>query len=112
MTVEEKWQKDHRERVARMPAPIRDAHTHCTRNGIELEKSTTCGCFYCTSIFPPSEIVDWVEEKSEGKIDIAANAKANSTALCPRCGIDSVIGSASGFPITTEFLTELKTYWF
>jgi hypothetical protein len=34
------------------------------------------------------------------------------TARCPRCGIDSVIGSASGYPITREFLQTMKSYWF
>jgi len=28
------------------------------------------------------------------------------------CGIDSVIGSASGYPITTEFLESMNRRWF
>jgi hypothetical protein len=34
------------------------------------------------------------------------------TADCPRCGIDAVIGSASGFPITSEFLSSMNGRWF
>jgi len=34
------------------------------------------------------------------------------TALCPRCGIDSVIGSASGYPITADFLLMMRKYYF
>jgi acetone carboxylase gamma subunit len=34
------------------------------------------------------------------------------TALCPECGIDSVIGDASGYPITEAFLGKMKTFWF
>ena len=34
------------------------------------------------------------------------------TALCPYCHIDAVIGDASGFPITEEFLTEMMRRWF
>jgi hypothetical protein len=34
------------------------------------------------------------------------------TALCPSCGIDSVIGDASGFPITEEFLAAMESRWF
>jgi hypothetical protein len=30
------------------------------------------------------------------------------TALCPRCGIDAVIGSASGYPITQDFLQRMR----
>ncbi|EJZ43543.1 hypothetical protein LEP1GSC178_3039 [Leptospira licerasiae str. MMD4847] len=35
------------------------------------------------------------------------------TALCPNCGIDSVIGSKSGYPITDEyFIEEIHRFWF
>lgn len=30
----------------------------------------------------------------------------------PRCGIDSVIGSAAGFPLTKEFLFQMHARWF
>jgi hypothetical protein len=37
---------------------------------------------------------------------------ADQTALCPHCGIDSVISSASGYPITAAFLHRMHDYWF
>ena len=52
------------------------------------------------SIYPPSEIVDWIDDREA------------MTADCPRCGIDAVIGSASGFPITLEFLNLMNVHWF
>jgi hypothetical protein len=75
------------------------AHNHSSRHRTELEASEKCGCFYCLNTFEPSEIVDWLEE-------------GDGTALCPRCGIDSVIGSQSGYPITDSFLLEMNRYWF
>ena len=75
------------------------AHKHSSRHRAELEASEKCGCFYCLNIFAPSEIADWLEE-------------GDGTALCPRCGIDSVIGSYSGYPITDSFLREMNRYWF
>jgi len=36
----------------------------------------------------------------------------DDTALCPHCGIDSVIGESSSVPITKEFLGKMKKYWF
>lgn len=48
-------------------------------------------------------ITEWVDENAE---DIG------QCALCPHCGIDSVIGSLSGFPIDEAFLSEMKRYWF
>ena len=76
------------------------AHKHCIENRAEVEASALCGCFYCMSIYPPSEIVDWIEDREA------------LTADCPRCGIDAVIGSASGFPITPEFLSLMNEHWF
>lgn len=64
--------------------------------------SERCGCFYCGVIFEPSEIKNWVDEW-EG---------VGQTALCPHCGIDSVIGAESGYPITEEFLTRMHAHWF
>jgi hypothetical protein len=36
----------------------------------------------------------------------------SQTALCPTCGIDSVIGDESGFPITDHFLEAMEARWF
>jgi hypothetical protein len=36
-----------------------------------------------------------------------------SCAVCPRCGIDSVIGDASGLPVAEPaFLDEMNRHWF
>ncbi|MDR0654418.1 MAG: hypothetical protein LBG12_14085, partial [Synergistaceae bacterium] len=58
-----------------------------------------CGCFHCLSIFSPREIKEWVKDKA-------------GTAICPHCGIDSIIGAYSGYPITKESLAKMKAYWF
>jgi hypothetical protein len=44
--------------------------------------------------------------------DIREWTDDGQTALCPSCGVDSVIGDASGFPITVEFLTAMEAHWF
>jgi len=37
----------------------------------------------------------------------------DGTALCPHCGIDSVIGSASGYPVSEpQFLKAMHDHWF
>ena len=33
-------------------------------------------------------------------------------AICPKCGIDSVIGDVSGFPIEPTFLSVMRDFWF
>jgi hypothetical protein len=52
--------------------------------------------------FAPTEISEWVDQV-DGQ---------NVTALCPKCGIDSVIGSASGYSTDREFLRWMRRRWF
>ncbi len=82
-----------------MNKKILHAHEFCTNNKEMLQKDTVCGCFYCLEIFSPGEITDWIHD-------------TKGTALCPYCGIDSIIGESSGYPITKEFLKEMYNYWF
>jgi hypothetical protein len=79
------------------------AHKHSSLHTDEILQSELCGCFYCTAIFTPGEIKDWVDEENP----------LGTTALCAKCGIDSVLGSASGLPVNyKEFLLQMKKYWF
>ncbi|WP_263356945.1 cytoplasmic protein [Acidicapsa ligni] len=74
------------------------AHKHSSRHRAEVEASTVCGCFYCLSTFPPTAITGWIDD--------------GQTALCPRCPVDAVLGSASGLPITSDFLERMHNRWF
>jgi hypothetical protein len=78
---------------------ILDAHAHSSRHRAELDASAAAGCFYCCGVFAPSEIKDWVN--------------GGDCALCPHCGIDAVIGDASGFAASDKkFLKEMNEFWF
>jgi len=44
--------------------------------------------------------------------DITRWIDREQTALCPRCGVDAVIGSVSNLPVSIEFLKRLKASWF
>ncbi len=83
-------------------ANLESAHRYSSGHREEVLASESCGCFYCRETFPPSEIEEWIDEVDG----------VGTTALCSRCGIDSVIGSRSGFPLTPEFLREMHDYWF
>ncbi|MCR5683763.1 MAG: helix-turn-helix domain-containing protein [Clostridiales bacterium] len=76
-----------------------DAHRHTMNNRAELGASDLCGCIYCRQVFRPQIITKWVD-------------RDGNTALCPFCGIDSVIGSASGYALTEEFLAAMYERWF
>lgn len=74
------------------------AHKHVTRNRDEVTASETCGCAYCQITFKPTQIERWTD--------------GGQTALCPACGIDSVIGSAAGYPLTPDFRASMHNHWF
>jgi hypothetical protein len=97
------WQNDHENVVSRFPVAIRDAHAHSSAHRKEVLASTVCGCFYCLAIYTPNEIKDWIDPDASGE---------GQTALCAKCGIDSVIGDKAGFAVTPEFLSEMNRHWF
>ena len=97
------WLSEHDRWVAKLPEPIREAHRHAIRHRTELLASEQCGCFYCLEVYSPAEISNWTDSNDEG---------VGQTALCARCGLDSVIGNLAGFPLTREFLAAMKQYWF
>ena len=78
---------------------VSKAHEHSINNGEELIASKTCGCFQCLAIYSPKTITEWVRDSRD------------RTALCPHCDTDTVLGDASGYPITAEFLRRMQSAW-
>ena len=79
---------------------LKQAHRACFQNQEILKTSRQCACFFCNNLFPACEITEW-----------CCDAQGN-TALCPYCGIDSVIGDAAKYPLTPEFILAMHRYWF
>lgn len=79
---------------------LTEAHEHASNNKSEVLNSKLCGCFYCGEIFEPAEIKNWINDTKQ------------PTAQCPYCFVDSVIGDASGNPITKPFLSDMHKKWF
>jgi hypothetical protein len=85
------------------------AHTHCAGHRDEVLRSDACGCFSCSSVFAPTAIAEWIEERNGW----FATRPDPWTAICPHCGIDAVIGTASGFPADDgAFLQSMNARWF
>jgi len=57
-----------------------------------------CGCFYCRKSYRPSEIKEWTDLKD--------------TAICPRCGIDSVLPMDEHNTDNINVLNDMYEYWF
>ena len=82
---------------------LTNAHKHSAANKEAILLSEYCGCFYCFQVFPPDEIINWAEDENGN----------GDTAICSYCGIDSVLGSSSGLPVTRAvFLEEMNKRWF
>jgi hypothetical protein len=66
-----------------------------------LRRSALCGCRLCRHVFPPEAVREWVDERDG----------IGRTAMCPKCGLDAVIGSASPIAEEIGFLRELCRRW-
>jgi hypothetical protein len=60
-------------------------HFECGWHEDSILKSKNCGCFHCVEIYPSTDIVEWMDES-----ETCPRGKGK-TAVCPRCGIDSVL---------------------
>jgi hypothetical protein len=74
------------------------AREHASRHRVEIQESPRCACYFCFHRFPNTEIKAWID--------------TDQTALCPACGVDSVIGSASKHRIDERFLRQMHTHFF
>ena len=55
-------------------------HNKSRRNRSSLAASAICACFYCFKEYPFAQITEWTD--------------GGETAICPRCGVDAVLGFA------------------
>lgn len=77
-----------------------EAHKLSINNKAILLESKRCGCFYCEKIFEPDKINEWVTDKLD------------DTAVCPFCGIDSVIPETEEIKLDEELLKKMRDHWF
>lgn len=80
--------------------PYDEYRRHAVDNEMEILNSKTCGCFFCRSIYDARKVSDWLSDER------------GETALCPECGMDAVIGDASGVPLSKPLLREMNLAYF
>ena len=79
------------------PLTLETAHRRSRNNREELAANDVCGCFNCVTVFSPREIAAWIDD---GK-----------TALCPKCGIDTVLANTPVSPVTEpNFLNAMRAH--
>ena len=95
--------KSNDDQFADCPPELLAAHDLSSNHRAEVLASVRCGCFCCCANFRPDEILAWTDEDKDGQ---------EQTAICPRCGIDAVIGDKSGVDVSYDFLVRMNEYWF
>jgi hypothetical protein len=63
----------------------------------DLLASDRAGCYCCLRIFNPHRLRHWLQNYIDG----------GGVVLCPYCGMDAVLTSSMGYPITKEFLANV-----
>jgi hypothetical protein len=89
-------------------ADFESVHRYSSNNRSLLASSKLAGCFYCGAIYDASGVKDWVDggHTESGELDDGV------TALCPRCGIDSVLPDAAPIILDGNLLAEMREHWF
>ena len=75
---------------------IEQAMKFAISNKKAIQESPKAGCYYCKKTYKPSKVVEFLEHEE--------------IALCPKCGIDSVLPANSPYEPTNENLAELHQY--
>ncbi len=74
---------------------------HSRNNEIEILRSQKCGCFFCEKTYSARKISQWENGTNGG-----------ASAICPECGMATVLGDASGIPLTKALLKEMSMAFF
>jgi NAD-dependent SIR2 family protein deacetylase len=77
---------------------MKKLHAYCTCNRNIIENSNKCYCFHCGKIFEKDDIKEYIDN--------------GVTALCPDCGVDSVIPDSVDEEINKEVINDMNQYWF
>ena len=85
------------------------AHKHCSGNRVAISQSSLCACFYCLKTFPGEAIQTWWDQPQDA---VNGEEALGMTAVCPFCGIDSVLGDQCGYELSEEFLKKMEQFWF
>lgn len=80
---------------------LKKAHKYCFANRKSIEKSNNCGCFDCCTVFPASQVTNWLKERGN----------KSDTGWCPYCEMDSLIGDYS-HEINESFLSAMHKRFF
>lgn len=91
---------------------VEEAWNHARENVREVQASTLCVCIQCQAYFSPSRIAEWLNRTGEHTFKPGPVPSVKGAAMCPNCGMDYVLGDASGLPIQNpNFMRKLNSTW-
>lgn len=80
-------------------------YSYTFQNRKLLKRYKNCTCLYCGASFPYTKVSNWVNDTEE------------LTAICPSCGIDSVVptrvkNKVDDYTLTEELREKVKKLYF
>ena len=75
-------------------------HQYSTSNQQRILSSKRCGCFFCNKIFESNLVFEYYMKDKNGP-----------TAICPFCGVDSLLPDSS-VELSLELLKDMHSIWF
>ena len=75
-------------------------HQYSVSNKQTVLSSEKCGCFFCNQIFDSNLITDFYIQDEKGE-----------TAICPFCGVDSILPD-SKVELSAQVLEDMHKLWF
>ncbi len=90
--------KSNRSYTRKEKSQMERLHAYRSHNKDLIAKSEKCYCFYCKSVIKSSEIERYLDKEP--------------TALCPKCGIDSIIPDAINEAVDESIISKMHEYWF
>lgn len=79
-------------------AQLKKLHTYSSHNRNLIAVANKCYCFYCKAIIESREIKDYADN--------------GQTAICPKCGINSIIPDSIEEGVDEKTIAEMNEYWF
>lgn len=78
-----------------------DIYKHTKNNELDILQSKTCSCLFCQQNYSARKVSEWNTDKNN-----------QMSAVCPECGMDAVVGDASGYVLDDDDIETLhKTYF-
>lgn len=79
-------------------AQLKKLHAYSSHNKDLVTASGKCYCFYCKAVVSSYLVKDFADH--------------GQTAICPRCGIDSMIPDSVDEVLNENIISEMNEYWF